>query len=383
MLDRGRVGTHRLGSSQLGEIQNGVRSAIAQSRVRDPLPGLGHLPSGEDELPSLPSVHDLELAQLQTREARRMLTDQLGDDERGVLDWTDAAVAVFNSRGVRRGVKVTAAELSVACGAGPRQGRSTRAARHLSDLDFAAVADTARRRRADELAEAPIEGPVPLLLAPEAVVSLVELLSREALSAKSYHDGISFLREHLGVQVFDRSLDLRDDATDPHGIAFPFDLEGSAKRPVELIVKGAPKSPTLDLRQAAVLGLPSTAHAIGGNDSQALNLFLEGGELDEAELLRRADGGLWIGALDRIETLEPRRLLFRARASRVRRIRQGRLGRAVPPLRWEDSLLRALSDVAGIGREPTVCLTGDRYLGGASAPALALGPVAGLAPLPS
>jgi len=36
-----------------------------------------------------------------------------------------------------------------------------------------------------------------------------------AFSAISYYQGSSFLRQHLDVQVFDRAINLRDDATDP------------------------------------------------------------------------------------------------------------------------------------------------------------------------
>ena len=40
------------------------------------------------------------------------------------------------------------------------------------------------------------------------------MLNQAAFTASAYHDGLSFLREHMGTQVFDRRIELRDDATD-------------------------------------------------------------------------------------------------------------------------------------------------------------------------
>jgi predicted Zn-dependent protease len=210
------------------------------------------------------------------------------------------------------------------------------------------------------------------VLSGEAVAELCDLINRKAFSAAAYYEGDSLLREHLGVQVFDRALNLRDDATDPAGLAFPFDLEGTPKRPVDLIQDGTPRTPALDQRQAAVLGLPPTAHAIGGADARAENLFLLPGGQDEKELLDRADGGLWVGWLDSLECYEPQRLQIRAVLRGVRRIRDGALAESLPDLVWESSLLRALSSLEGIGSRAVRALGGEGVLGGISAPPLAI-----------
>ena len=210
------------------------------------------------------------------------------------------------------------------------------------------------------------------VLSPQATGALMELLNREAFSAAAYYRGGSLLREHLGVQVFDRALNLRDDATEPSGLPFPFDLEGTPKRPVELIELGIPRTPALDQRQAAVLGLQPTGHAVGGADARAENLMLLPGEHDDGALLGLADGGIWVGRLGALECLEPRRLQVRAMLRGARRIREGRLAEPLPDTPWETSLLRAFADVAGVGSATGLCLGPSGYLGGISAPALAI-----------
>ncbi len=382
VLDRGRVGSFRTCGGELGELESAVRMAVAQSRVREPLAGLPHLPADETAVTAPGPLSDPELAALEPSRARNLVAELRERRETIDLVWTEARVAVFNSRGVRRSAAVTAAELAVRCGRRPGGGRAASAARRLAGLAGPETAQRARARHGTGAAEEPPPAPVPVVLAPEAAIRLVELLNGVSFSAKAYYDGTSFLREHLGVQVFDRAVNLRDDGTDPAGLPFPFDLEGTAKRRVDLILKGAPKTPTLDQRQAAVLGLPATAHAIGGNNARAEHLFLEPGELGLDDVLSAADGGLWIGDLEPLEPIEPHRVTFRARAVGVRRIEGGRLAAPVVDLAWEDSLLRALASVAGMGRETTRRLGPDRFTGGVSAPAVALAEVPALTPWP-
>ncbi len=407
VIDRGRVGSHRTGAADPGDLDNAVRAAIAQSRVREPLPGLPHLPAPDDAAhaaaapangpahqrqaggggggaaggeptqarPDPAALHDRVLAELDERAAHQLL-DRLrrsGDSVR--LDWCEARVAVFNSRGMRRTTSVTAAAAAVRSGRGAGCGRAADAARSLDDLKLAELFDRARGRRAPRDAaagELPDSGPQLVVLSPEATGRLCDLLNRTALSAASYYRGESFLREHLGVQVFDRNVSLRDDATDPAGLPFPFDLEGSLKRPVDLVVAGTPKTPALDQRQAAVLGLAPTAHAIGGADARAENLFLLPGPHSDVELLEAAEGGIWACWIEPLECFEPRRIQLRAVLRGARRIAGGRLGAPLPDLVWEASLLRAFAHLEGIGAAASRRPSRDGYLGALSTPALAL-----------
>lgn len=372
VIDHGRVGSHRLGAATAGDLDNAVRAAIGQSRAREPLPGLPHLPPDEGALPQLPGLRDEAIPRLDAKGIERLVGRLRNRSDTVRLRWVDARVAVFSSRGLRRGVSVSAVELSVRAGGGPGSGLAVDAARSLENLRVEGTFDRAHERRGRaEVGEPPAELDA-AVLSPEAAAALMALLNHEAFSAAAYYEGRSLLREHLGVQVFDRALNLRDDATDPAGLPFPFDLEGTPKRPVGLIEQGIPRTPALDQRQAAVLGLQPTGHAIAAADARAENLFLLPGEHDESALLALADGGLWIGELDALECLEPRRLQIRAMLRGVRRIRDGRLAEPLPDMAWESSLLRALADVGGVGSTACRSLGGSGYLGGISAPALAI-----------
>ena len=375
VLDRGRVGSYRSSADTLGELRDAVRMAVSQSRAREPLSGLLHLPSGDEPLAEVSSLFDPEVAGLSRNRARTMLRKLARQRESANLTWGHARVAVFNSRGVRRTSEVTGITLEVDCGRRTGSGRAAGAARLLSELEPNRIFRRARGRHATGDAGDLTEDSTPVVFSPEATLDLCDLLNRVSFSASAYYDGTSFLRDHLGVQVFDRAINLRDDATRADGLPFPFDLEGSPKSPVDLVVNGTPKTPALDQRQAALLGLPPTAHSITGNDARAQNLFLLPGERTETELLEAAEGGLWIGWLDHLECFEPKRVLARALARGVRRVRDGQLAEALPDLRWEDSLLRVLANVLGVGNRPVRRFGRAGILGGFSAPALAVGEV--------
>lgn len=381
VIDRGRMGSHRTGAGEPGDLADAVRQAVAQSRVNRPLPGLPHLPHDETPAAEGPDLRCPEIATLDRRRVQDWLKGLRCGRERLALEWTSGAVAVFNSRGVRRSAEVTAIGLEARWDRRPGAGRALDAARRLPDLEAGRVLERAADRHAHGASADLPERADPLLLAPEATIELLELLNGAALTAVSYSEGSSLLREHLGVQVFDRAITVRDDGTDPRGLPFPFDLEGTAKRPIDLIHHGTPRTPALDQRQAAQLGLPPTAHAVSGNDARAENLFLLAGETTTADLLQAADGGVWVGWLEAACCTDPRRLQFRAAARGLRRIRDGRLAEGLPDAWWEDSVLRIFSERPLLGVETTRRLGHDGVLGGVNAPAVVMAPAATLRPL--
>jgi len=371
VVDRGRLGIHRTCVGDPSDFESAIRHAVAQSRARSPLPGLPHLPNSSTPHATDLPLWDTDIARLRHSRALSQLRRLAGNDEQATLRWGAAHVVVCNSRGVHRQAQVTHAALSVECGQGPGSGRAVGAARTFGALDPEAVFDRGRRYRAQTVSKRLPTDDLPLVLSAECVAELCSILKQHAFSACSYQEGTSFLREHLGDQVFDRRLHLHDDGTDPTGLPFPFDLEGTAKQPVDLIAGGTPRTPALDQRQAAVLGLPPTGHSITGNDAQAENLFLLPGDAAAEAPTAAADGGLWLGSFRGLECFDSRRLMIRARVGGVRRIEGGRLGAGLPDIVWEDSLLRVLSSLLAIGSKPVICPTAT-LLGGISAPALAV-----------
>jgi predicted Zn-dependent protease len=418
--ESGRAGFHRTGESTVSELENAVRMALAQARLAPSPASTGSpastastaspafrtapKPASSASLPeNRPTdrgleLLDPELAQLSPGKARELVQRLAGKEGSARLAWASARVAVGRGDGWRRSAEITAAGLEVRHGSGPGGGRAATAARSWAGLDAEAVAERARRLAAppdlaaiDDISDL-AQGPLPLLLAPEATAALIDLLNRQALSSTAFKESTSFLCERLGQQVFHPALSLRDDGTHPGGLPFPFDLAGDAKRPVDLITEGVVLTPAVDADLGERLGRESTAHAVALDESLATHLFLRPGDCDEAEALRRAEGGLSIGWLSGLSGFagiasnannvgnagnDTRELRFRAVAHGVRRIESGARGRALPDLVWEGNLAAVLTGLLGVGREAIV-IADEPLLGAVSAPALMIAPTGSL-----
>ncbi len=72
VIDRGRVGSHRTGATGPGDLDNAIRAAVAQSRAREPVRGLPHLPPDEGQPPRPPQLRDKAISHLDARGVDRL-----------------------------------------------------------------------------------------------------------------------------------------------------------------------------------------------------------------------------------------------------------------------------------------------------------------------
>ncbi len=382
VVEGGRQGWHRTDSARASELETGLRQALAVAKVQPKAKKLPVLPDDHRELRCESQLLDHEISHLDVARAREILGGWCGQGLGGQLDWSETRLAVFNSHGLRRSAATSELTFKAECNGGAGSGRAAASARSLSAIAAADIGERARLGMAEVSAELPTRS-IPVLLAPEAVIALLNVLNIFALAGRAYLDGTSFLVRHRNVQVFDRGFNLRDDGHRIPGLPFPFDLEGSPKKPLDLIVQGQPSTLALNQYQGAEAGMPSTAQAVGGQDALFGNLYLMPGEASIDDLLAAADGGIYIGWIDPPECLEPTQLRIRARARCVRQIVNGRLGAALPDCLWEESLLRALARLKAIGRDSVVQATSTTPLGAISSPAIVLADSAGFEELVS
>jgi predicted Zn-dependent protease len=367
----GRTGTHRTNAANRSDLENAVRQAMAQARLAPPSPPPLDLPGASAPV-DLAGICDPELARMTPVRARD-LVQRLADRRETVrFGWTEGRLAVASSRGLRRAAEVTSAWIEVICGRHPGAGRAAAASRSLAGLDPQGVRERARRRQGPPEVVPPPAGAVPLLLSQEAAAALIEMLNRQALASEAFHSGVSFLRERLGQPAFHPAIHLRDDPTDPRGLPFPFDLLGAAARPVDLVDAGVALTPALDDRLARALDRPPTPQRVAPDEAAAGHLFLLPGGAPESGLLRAAEGGVWIAALDPLECFDPHALRFRAVARGARQVAGGALGRSLPDLVWEDDLPGLLWRVLGVGGELVPIATGAGLFRATTAPMLAV-----------
>jgi PmbA protein len=376
--ESGRYGFHRTDVAEPSDLARAVREALAQARLSQPVPAALRPEGAAAPVTLSGEIHDPELARMTSARARELVQRLADQGETVRLGWAEGRVAVAESKGLLRAAEATTAWAGITT---PGAGMASAASRSLDGLGLSSLLARARGRQAPEGPESALpDGPLPVLLSQESVAALLDLLNRRALTSSSFHHGTSCLRDSLGMPVFHPAFSLRDDGTDPRGLPFPFDLLGSARRPVDLIAGGVFLTPALDDRLARQLDRPPTPHSVAPDEAAASHLFLVPGEAPDEQLLGNSEGGLWIAALDSLESYNPRTLpntlRFRATARGVRRIEGGRLGAALPDLVWEDDLRTLLSGPLTVGSEPMT--VGESLFGGITAPTLAFELVSGL-----
>ena len=139
---------------------------------------------------------------------------------------------------------------------------------------------------------------VPVVFDPRVASSLVGHLV-SAVNGSSIARKTSFLKDHLGKQLFDSSIRIIDDPLRVRGLrSQTFDAEGVAVKKLAIIDDGVLTSWLLDCATARELGMVTTGHAHRGVSSSPspgpYNLHLEAGHVTPAELMSDIKEGFYI-----------------------------------------------------------------------------------------
>lgn len=240
---------------------------------------------------------------------------------------------------------------------------------HLSSVDGAVLGAraAAKSRAAVDAVELPA-GRYEVVLEPTAVQDLLQCLAFYGFDGKAVNERRSFFEP--GVQQFDSSVTIVDDAVSPGMVGLPFDSEGTAKRRLELVRDGMSRLPVHDRRTAHQAGgdTRSTGHAMlggGAGGAIAANLALlpvldeEPAEVDGpaadsavAALIAGVRRGLLVTDHWYTRVLDPRTLVMTGLTRNgVWLIEDGEITRPVQNFRFTQSYPEALSpgQVLGIG----------------------------------
>ena len=171
---------------------------------------------------------------------------------------------------------------------------------HGSDLlTPAAVGKSAGERTIARLNPRKVETQkVPVVFDPRVAGSLVGHLVGAANGA-SIARKTSFLKDRLGQQLFDASVQIIDDPLRVRGLrSQAFDAEGVATRKTAIVKDGVLATWLLDCATARELGLKTTGHAHRGVSSSpspgAYNLHLEAGRVTPKELMSGIKQGFYV-----------------------------------------------------------------------------------------
>lgn len=361
LVREGRVATASTSRLTEAGLVDLVERTLAQVEVSPVDPDEPGLAPGQDT-PALDHVAASTAAATPDDRAEVVagFVDAGGDLEAaGFCETTHTRVALANSAGQRAADAATHAVCNGIHRSGGSAGMGHRESRALADLDGAAIGTESARvagRTADLVDITP--GPLPVVLAPEAVATIAIFLGLYGFSARAVAEGRSFAV--LDEQQFDPSFNLRDDVTDPRNVSWGFDAEGTARRRVDLVTDGVCTALAHDRRTAAAAGTSSTGHHVPGSDVMGpmpTDLVIAPGGQTHEQLVAGLDRGLLVTSFHYCRVLDPRTLVVTGLTRNgTFLVEDGQVGPAVGNLRFTQSFPSALAPgrVRGIGND-------DRY----------------------
>lgn len=371
------------------DLESFVERAAATVRVAPPNPDWPGLTEPTDVPESLPVPEDT--AQASPADRAGLVSDFVaaGDGMRAAgYCKTDLSRIVFaNSTGHRAVGTTGTAVLDGIHQTDESAGSGHAASRHFGDLDGAAVGSLAAERAARGQAAVEIEpGEYEVVLAPEAVATLVIFLSVYGFNGKAMNEGQSFVQ--VGDRQFDPAFELIDDGLDERAMRLRFDAEGTPKRRLPLVSDGVSRHVAYDRREAAKAGTESTGHATSVSGMSlgpiASDLYVTPGDTSPDSLIAGVERGLYVSTFNYVRILDPKTTI----ATGLTRngtflIENGEITAGVSNLRFTQSLAGAVGPdaVIGVGDDarfadsefgpglvhtPSLRLASWRFTGGAS-----------------
>jgi len=288
----------------------------------------------------------------------------------------EVRVAIANSLGVAATQHRTIASVSAAAIAedetGPRTGFGFDLARDPAELDLGPVAAEAAEKATRMLgATQPESQRVPVVLDPFVAASLLGIVAG-TLIGETVLKGRSIFGDRVGEQIAGECLSLVDDPTDVAAFgAAPFDAEGVATRPNTLVSDGVLQGFVHNLWTARRMGAVTTGSAVRASYKSTPGVGMRSfgavpGSEDTAQLLRRAEGGVYIQTMHGLHSgVNPVSGDFSVGIDGLW-VRDGALGPAIREATIASTLQRMLADVAAVGADV-------RWLSGGPAVPLLIG----------
>jgi predicted Zn-dependent protease len=294
----------------------------------------------------------------------RQFVDAAGGLETaGACSTLSVWLAFANSGGQRLTGRGTSAVIDGIARTPTADGSARQGSIRLADIDGRAAGERAAGKARGASDPTDLEpGRYEVVLEPDCVGNILSFLLAFGFNGKAVEEGRSFVR--VGETQFDRALSLREDVTDPATAGISFDIEGTPKRPFDLVRDGVTRGVLHNRRTAKAMGTESTGHAVeGGAAFGALgaNLILAPGSRTTDELVAGMERGVLVTDFWYTRILDPRtQVVTGLTRNGVWLVEDGRIVRPVTNFRFTQSFVDALGPgtVRGISSDRALLQAG-------------------------
>lgn len=267
----------------------------------------------------------------------------------GFLVMGGAANALANSKGMFAYHRSTNVNYTLTVRTADGTGSGWAAADHPDwrQIDFARVSARAiEKARASRTPQAIEPGRYTVILEPQAVGDLVQLIAFYADSRQADEGRSPFSKQgggnKVGEQIVDTRVNLFSDPADAQLLAQPFDGEGMPLARQEWVKDGKLNQ----LQTSRFWAKKQNRVATGG----ATSLKMQGGSSSIDDMVRSTERGILVTRLWYLREVDPRTILYTGLTrDGTFLIEQGRISRAIRNLRFNESPLFMLNNLEMLG----------------------------------
>lgn len=242
----------------------------------------------------------------------------------------------------------------------------------MRELEIESLAEQAMERAI--MAQNPVAtkpGAYTVVLAPTAVIELVEYLNYLGFGGQGFMEATTFTAGKLGEQLFHTGISLIDDPSRREVLGPSFDYEGHPKQRLALIENGVVRNVAYDRRTAQKAGVKSTGHALmppATSGPFPTNIILEAGTDRIEDMISSTEHGIYVTRFWYSNVVDPKQATITGMTrDGTFLIEDGKLSKPLRNMRYNESLVRAFTNVEAIG-DRTYGFNG--YFGKLAVPAL-------------
>jgi PmbA protein len=201
-------------------------------------------------------------------------------------------------------------------------------------------------------------GEYEVILEPAAVAELMDFFSWLGPNARIYHEDVSFYQGKLGTQVLDKQITIRDNPQNASGYPVGFDLEGAPKSVTTLVDKGVLTNVVYDSYHANKYNAENTGHALLAPNTWGpipTHLEIEPGAYSMDDMVKNVKEGLLITRFWYTRVIHHKQLILTGMTrDGTFYIKDGKIAGRVRNLRYTESVIEALKNIKGIGKDLTL-----------------------------
>ena len=282
-----------------------VETACGNAQVLDDMdqvglfPGSAHYHESRDTAIDLPSTDALKERALRLQELAYAASDKIVDGTQSFVSGMNIVKDVMNSAGLQLHYETGLVYQGLA--AAVRDGEEAADEFCLTDISKKTVEETVEKAVSGALgklgADTVPSGRYDIIMDSATICSLLERYA-SVFSARSAYLKTTLLAGKEGQVIASESLTLVDDPFHPEKFGHcPFDGEGVAVYPKNVIEKGRLNTLLYNRMYAKLLGKETTGNAADATHIEPKGLYIAPGTLSNAELLAKMGDGLYLTSL--------------------------------------------------------------------------------------